>query len=71
MVMSVVVQSRPDASTGEMAVQHAESAGLEKGAALKPVLVTIEQCRVRLIIGHLQEMDRQRLRQLMQLIIGG
>jgi len=71
LVMAVVIQNRPDSSTGEMAVQYAEAAGLDKGAALKPVLATIDQRHVRLIVGHLKGTDRERLRHLLQLIVGG
>ncbi|MDH3662137.1 MAG: hypothetical protein OEU92_19260 [Alphaproteobacteria bacterium] len=70
LVMAIAVQNRPDASSGEMAVLEAEAAGLDKGAAFKPVLMTVEQRLVRLILGRLDERDRQRLRHLLDLIIG-
>jgi|GEM_PF-4113261 len=70
LVMAIVAQNRPDASTGEMAVQQAEAAGLDRNAAFKPVLATVEQRMVRLILGRLQGDDRERLRHLLQLIVG-
>lgn len=70
LVMAVVAQNRPDASTGEMAVQEPEAAGLDRGAAFRPVLATIEQRLVRLILGRLGEDDHDRLRHLLQLIVG-
>ena len=42
LIMAIAVQKRPDASSGEMAVIEAEAAGLDKGAAFKPVLMTLE-----------------------------
>ena len=71
LIMAIAVQSRPDASCGEMAVLEPEAAGLDKGAALKPILMTIEQRLVRLILGRLNDRDRQRLRHLLDLIVGG
>lgn len=70
LVMAIAVQDRADASSGEMAVLQAEAAGLDKGAAFKPVLTTIEQRWVRLILGRLGERDRDRLRHLLDLIVG-
>ncbi len=70
LIMALAVQKRPDASSGEMAVLQAEEAGLDKGAAFKPVLQTIEQRLVRLILGRLEDHDRQRLRHLLGLIVG-
>ncbi|MEM8950557.1 MAG: type II toxin-antitoxin system PemK/MazF family toxin [Pseudomonadota bacterium] len=70
LIMALAVQKRPNASSGEMAVMHAEAAGLDKGAAFKPVLQTIEQRLVRLILGRLEDGDRQRLRHLLGLIVG-
>lgn len=71
LVMAIAVQTRPNASSGEMAVLHAEAAGLDKGAAFKPVLLTIDQRLVRLILGRLEDHDRQSLRHLLGLIVGG
>lgn len=71
LVMAVVIQERPNASSGEMALLHPAAAGLETGAAFKPVLATVEQRLVRLILGHLDERDRQRLSHLLDLILGG
>lgn len=70
LIMAVVAQDRPNASSGEMAVLRAEAAGLDRGAAFKPVLMTVEQRFVRLILGHLESQDRERLRHLLDLIIG-
>jgi mRNA interferase MazF len=70
LVMAVAVQDRPNAISGEMSVLHPEAAGLDKGSAFRPMLATVEQRLVRLILGHLEERDRQRLRQLLNLILG-
>ena len=70
LVMALVVRNRPDASSGEMVVQQAAAAGLDKGAAFKPVLLTIKQRLVRVILGQLEARDRDRLRHLLDLIIG-
>ncbi|MEM7045154.1 MAG: type II toxin-antitoxin system PemK/MazF family toxin [Pseudomonadota bacterium] len=70
LIMGIAVQDRPDASSGEMSVQRAEAAGLDRGAVFKPVMTTIDQRHVRLILGRLEERDRQRLRHLLELIVG-
>ncbi|MEZ5931875.1 MAG: type II toxin-antitoxin system PemK/MazF family toxin [Alphaproteobacteria bacterium] len=70
LTMAIVTQARPDASSGEMAVLMAEAAGLDRGAAFKPVLMTIEQRLVRLILGRLESRDRERLHHLLDLIVG-
>ena len=71
LIMAITMQKRPNASAGEMAVLRPEAAGLDGGAVFKPVLMTIEQRLVRLILGHLDERDRERLRHLLDLIVGG
>ena len=71
LLMAIALRNRPDASCGEMAVLDPEAAGLDSGAVLKPILFTIEQQLVRLILGHLDDRDRQRLRHLLDLIVGG
>lgn len=71
LIMAITIQERPDASAGEMAVLRPEAAGLDGGAVFKPVLMTIEQRLVRLILGGLDERDRERLRHLLALIVGG
>lgn len=70
LMMAVVTQDRPNAISGEVAIQSAESAGLDQGAALKPILFTVDQRQVRLILGKLGDRDRQSLRHLLDLIIG-
>lgn len=70
LIMAISVRDRPVASSGEMPVQEAEAAGLDRGATFTPVLATIEQRLIRLILGHLEEADRQRLRHLLDLIVG-
>ena len=46
------------------------AAGLDPGAALKPMLLTAKQESVGLILGHLNGRDLERLRHLLQLILG-
>lgn len=70
LVMAIGVQVRPKTSSGEMAIQNAEAAGLDKGAVFKPVLATVEQRLVRLILGRLEDRDLQSLRHLLDLIVG-
>jgi hypothetical protein len=70
LAMAIAIQDRPNASSGEMGVLAPEAAGLDKGAALKPVLMTIEQRLIRLILGRLEDRDRERLRHLLDLILG-
>ncbi len=70
LAMAIVTQKPPGASSGEIAIQNVKAAGLERGAALKPVLLTLEQKLVRLILGRLDERDRQSLRHLLNLILG-
>ncbi|MGI9437816.1 MAG: type II toxin-antitoxin system PemK/MazF family toxin [Geminicoccaceae bacterium] len=69
-VMAITVQDRPNASSGEMTIQDVEIAGLDQGAAFKPVLLTVEQKSVRLILGQLNHRDRERLQHLLRLILG-
>lgn len=70
LIMAIAIKKRPDASAGEVAVLQSEAAGLDKGAVFKPVLMTIEQRLVRLILGRLEDRDRERLRHLLDLIVG-
>lgn len=70
LAMAVIDLDRPNVSTGEIAIQNAKAAGLDPGAALAPILITLEQKLVRLILGRLDERDRQSLRYLLNLIIG-
>lgn len=70
LVMAIAVQKRPNASSGEMAVLLPAAAGLDRGAVFKPVLATVDQRIVRLILGRLEERDRERLRHLLDLIFG-
>jgi len=69
LVMAIAVQDRPNASSGEISVLHPETAGLDKGSAFKPMLTTVPQRLVRLILGHLGDHDRQQLRQLLDLFL--
>lgn len=70
LAMVIVDLERPNVSSGEIAIQNVTAAGLDRGAALKPILVTLEQKLVRLILGHLDDRDRQSLRHLLNLILG-
>lgn len=70
LAMVVVDLDRPNTSSGEITIQNVKAAGLDPGAALKPVLITLEQRLVRLILGRLDERDRQSLRHLLNLILG-
>ncbi len=70
LAMMISDLDRPNASSGEMAIQNIEAAGLDTGAALKPILITLEQRLIRLILGRLDERDRQSLRHLLDLILG-
>lgn len=71
LVMAVTVRDRPDASSGELPLRAAEVAGLDRGAVFTPVIAAVAQQRVRLILGRLGDADRDRLRHLLDLIIGG
>lgn len=70
LVMGIGVRDKSKLSSGEMTIQSFGTAGVDKGSAFKPVLVTIEQRLIRLILGHLENTDRKRLRHLLDLIIG-
>ncbi len=70
LAMAITVKDRTDASSGELPLQAAELAGLERGAVFTPVIATVAQQRVRLILGQLHDADRERLRHLLDLIIG-
>jgi hypothetical protein len=70
LVMAIIDLERPNVSSGEIAIQNAKAAGLDPGAALQPVLMTLEQKLVRLIMGRLDQRDRQSLRYLLNLILG-
>jgi len=71
LAMMISDLDQPKASSGEIAIRNVEAAGLDPGAALKPILITLEQRLVRLILGRLDERDRQSLRHLLDLILGG
>ena len=71
LVMAITVRDRPDASSGELSLHAAEAAGLERGAVFTPVIAVVAQRRVRLILGKLEDADHQRLRHLLDLILGG
>ncbi len=70
LAMAIVGMDRPNASSGEIAIQNVKAAGLDDRSALKPVLLTLEQKQVRLILGGLDKRDRQSLRYLLNLILG-
>ncbi|MGH1480177.1 MAG: type II toxin-antitoxin system PemK/MazF family toxin [Geminicoccales bacterium] len=70
LAMLIADLDRPNASSGEIGIQNIKAAGLDPGAALKPIIVTLEQKLVRLILGRLDERDRQSLRHLLNLILG-
>ena len=70
LAMTIVHVGRPNVSSGEIAIQNVDAAGLEAGAVLRPVVITLEQRLVRLILGHLDDRDRQSLRHLLNLILG-
>lgn len=70
LAMVIVDLDRPNAGSGEIAIQNTKAAGVNSGSVLKPVLVTLEQKLIRLILGRLDERDRQSLRYLLNLILG-
>jgi hypothetical protein len=70
LAMAIIDRARPFVSAGEITIQNAEAAGLDPGAAFKPIFITLEQKRVRLIVGRLDDRDRQSLRHLLHLILG-
>ncbi len=70
LAMRIASLHRPDASTGEIAIQDISASGLDPGSALMPVLITLDQKRVRLVLGSLRERDLKSLRYLLKLILG-
>ena len=68
--MAIATEHRPGTGHGEIAIQHVRPAGLDQGASLMPVLATIQQKRIRLILGHLDDGDLRNLRSLLGLIFG-
>ena len=71
LVIAVTSRDRPNGVAGEVAIEHWEDAGLDRGAVLEPVLATIDQRRIRLIAGQLHERDRRTLHGLLGLVLGG
>lgn len=70
LAMTITDLERPNVGSGEIAIQNVDAAGLGPGAALKPIVITLEQKLVRLILGRLDKHDRQSLRHLLNLILG-
>lgn len=70
LAMAIVDIDRPNVGSGEIAIQNTKAAGLDRGTALKPVLVTLEQQQIQLIMGRLDERDRRSLQHLLDLILG-
>jgi mRNA interferase MazF len=70
LVMAISARDRPNADSGELSLHAAEAAGLDRGAVFTPVIATVPQQRVRLILGQLHDTDRARLSHLLDLIIG-
>jgi mRNA interferase MazF len=69
-LIAVTSQVNPTTDFGEMTITEWKNAGLIKSSIIKPVLTTIEKGLVIKKLGKLQEIDRQELQNLLQLILG-
>lgn len=70
-LMAVTSQANPTSAFGEMAMSEWQAAGLLKPSIIKPVITTVEKSLVIRKLGQLQELDRQTLQNLLQVILGG
>jgi mRNA interferase MazF len=69
-LIAVTSQANPATSFGEMTITEWKAAGLLKPSIVKPVLTTISKELVIKKLGQLEEVDRQALQNLLQLILG-
>ncbi|AFY49159.1 growth inhibitor [Nostoc sp. PCC 7524] len=69
-LIAVTSQFNPGNVFGELTITHWQAAGLLKPSIIKPVLTTIETSMVFRKLGQLQDLDRQNLQHLLQIILG-
>lgn len=69
-LMAITGQVRTPLAVGEVEVIEWKKAGLLKTSVIKPVLATIEKGLVRKKLGRLEQPDRNRLRNALQIILG-
>ncbi|MEC4818162.1 MAG: type II toxin-antitoxin system PemK/MazF family toxin [Scytonema sp. PMC 1069.18] len=69
-LIAVTSQANPATSFGEITISEWKAAGLLKPSIVKPVLTTINKELVIKKLGQLEEVDRQALQNLLQLILG-
>lgn len=70
-VLAITSQIRPTLGVGEALVTHWKQAGLIKPGLLKPVLATIDRGLVIRKLGRLPSTDREKLREVLNSILGG
>jgi len=69
-ILAVTSQIRPTLGLGEALVAQWKQAGLIKPSVLKPVLTTIEKGLVIKKLGRLATADREKLREVLDTILG-
>lgn len=69
-MIAVISQANPVTSFSEMTITEWKAANLLKPSIVKPVLTTISKELVIKKLGQLEEVDRQALQNLLQLILG-
>lgn len=68
-IMAITSQFNTSASFGEMIIADWKSAGLLKPSVIKPVITTIEKSLVIRKLGKLENSDRDKLKEVIQLIL--
>ena len=68
-IVAITSQFNASVSFGEMIITDWKSAGLLKPSVIKPVITTIEKSLVVRKLGKLQKSDRDKLKEIIQLIL--
>lgn len=71
LIMAITSQMRGQPAIGEASIGRWHEAGLIKPSVLEPLLATVERSLIRRKLGRLEPEDRQALRDLLPIILGG
>lgn len=69
-LMAATSRIRAQPSFGEMAITQWKQAGLLKHSVIKPIFTTVEKGLILRKLGHLEEKDRQSLKETLQILLG-
>jgi len=69
-LMAITSQVKAKLAFAETPIEHWQTAGLLKFSIIKPIMFTMEINLISKGLGHLSELDRERLRRVLTLIVG-